>query len=199
MRDIPSRSRRRSSATPSPPTCARRLYWDLFSGACGHTYGHHSIWQMYSSKQKPVNNPLLTWTEASQAPGGMQMQYARRLLESRPMLSRIPDDDVILESDRPDRHSRRRHRFVVATRNIEGTYAMVYVPVGRPFSIRLDKLRAANLVGWWFNPRNGQATRIGEIVNTRKQEFTPPDVGEDVDWVLVLDDAEKKYGEPGKR
>ena len=23
----------------------RALYWDLFSGACGHTYGHHSIWQ----------------------------------------------------------------------------------------------------------------------------------------------------------
>ena len=42
----------------------KALYWDLFSGACGHTYGHHSIWQMYSSKQKPVNNPLLTWTEA---------------------------------------------------------------------------------------------------------------------------------------
>jgi hypothetical protein len=23
----------------------RALYWDLFSGACGHTYGHHAIWQ----------------------------------------------------------------------------------------------------------------------------------------------------------
>ena len=21
----------------------RPLYWDLFSGACGHTYGHHSV------------------------------------------------------------------------------------------------------------------------------------------------------------
>ena len=127
------------------------------------------------------------------------MQYARRLLKSRPMLSRIPDDDVILESTVPTAIPGAGTSRFVATRNIEGTYAMVYVPVGRPFSIRLDKLRAANLVGWWFNPHNGQATRIGEIVNTRKQEFTPPDVGEDVDWVLVLDDAEKKYGEPGKR
>ena len=24
----------------------RPLYWDLFSGACGHTYGHHSVWQI---------------------------------------------------------------------------------------------------------------------------------------------------------
>jgi hypothetical protein len=27
--------------------CRRFLYWDLFSGAFGHTYGHHSVWQMY--------------------------------------------------------------------------------------------------------------------------------------------------------
>ena len=26
----------------------RPLYWDLFSGACGHTYGHHSVWQMWA-------------------------------------------------------------------------------------------------------------------------------------------------------
>ena len=27
------------------PTCGAPLYWDLFSGAFGHTYGHHSVWQ----------------------------------------------------------------------------------------------------------------------------------------------------------
>jgi hypothetical protein len=25
--------------------CLRFLSWDLFSGAFGHTYGHHSVWQ----------------------------------------------------------------------------------------------------------------------------------------------------------
>ncbi|MEO7675188.1 MAG: DUF4038 domain-containing protein, partial [Verrucomicrobiota bacterium] len=38
----------------------RPLYWDLFSGACGHTYGHHSVWQMFDPKRgKPINNPLM--------------------------------------------------------------------------------------------------------------------------------------------
>lgn len=38
----------------------RSLYWDLFQGAFGHTYGHHSVWQMYDpDKRQPVNNPLL--------------------------------------------------------------------------------------------------------------------------------------------
>ena len=177
----------------------KALYWDLFSGACGHTYGHHSIWQMYSDKQKPVNNPLMSWTEAMQAPGAMQVQYGRRLIESRPMLTRIPDDDLIIadgiQTSVPGAGTRR----FVATRDLEGSYAMIYAPVGRAFSVRLDKLKAAKIVGWWFNPRNGQATRIGEFIDVRKQEFTPPDMGEDIDWVLVLDDAAKKYGPPGEK
>ena len=27
--------------------CAPRGVWDLFTGAFGHTYGHHSVWQMW--------------------------------------------------------------------------------------------------------------------------------------------------------
>ena len=54
-----SRSTPRSSATRSPPTCARPLYWDLFGGACGHTYGHHSVWQMWTpgagADQRPAD------------------------------------------------------------------------------------------------------------------------------------------------
>lgn len=54
-------------------------------------------------------------------------------------------------------------------------------------------------MAWWFNPRNGQATRIAEFANDRAdREFTPPDAGEMLDWVLVLDDAAKNYGVPGK-
>jgi hypothetical protein len=50
---------------------------------------------------------------------------------------------------------------------------------------------------WWFNPRTGEATSIGEFPNTGEREFTPPDKGELLDWVLVLDDAAKKFPAPG--
>jgi hypothetical protein len=50
---------------------------------------------------------------------------------------------------------------------------------------------------WWFNPRNGQAKLIGEFSNMGEREFLPPDAGEHLDWVLVLDDADKKFPEPG--
>ena len=74
----------------------RPLYWDLFSGAFGHTYGHHSVWQMWAPGRQPVNGPLLPWYEAIKQPGASQMQYGRRLIESRPFLNRIPDDSIIV-------------------------------------------------------------------------------------------------------
>ena len=35
----------------------RPLYWDLFSGAFGHTYGHHSVWQMWAPGPHPGQQP----------------------------------------------------------------------------------------------------------------------------------------------
>ncbi len=32
----------------------KALYWSLFSGACGHTYGCHDIWQMWQEGRKPA-------------------------------------------------------------------------------------------------------------------------------------------------
>ena len=175
----------------------RPLYWNLFTGAFGHTYGHHSVWQMWAPDRKPINNPLLPWSEAIVQPGAGQMQYARRLLESRPFLSRVPDDTIIV-TDRVATSvpGAGRYRFV-ATRDNEGTYAMVYAPVGRRFSVRMEAIRGPKVVAWWFDPRTGAATRIGEFPNSGEREFLPPDAGEQLDWVLVLDDAAKGYSAPG--
>lgn len=175
----------------------RPLYWNLFSGAFGHTYGHHSVWQMWQPGRNPVNFPLMPWYEAIDQPGAEQMQYGRRLIESRPFLTRIPDDSVIV----PDEVTTSvpgagRYRFV-ATRDSEGAYAMVYAPVGRPFSVRMDVISDKNVIAWWYSPRNGQVQRIGKFSNEGTREFTPPGPGENFDWVLVLDAAGKKFGQPG--
>ncbi len=176
----------------------RPLYWDLFGGACGHTYGHHSVWQMWSPGKPPINNPLMPWSEAIQQPGAGQMQFARKLLESRPFLTRIPDDSIIASNRVPTSiPGAGRYRFV-ATRDNRGSYAMVYAPIGRRFSVRMDKI-SGRAKAWWFNPRDGSAKEIGSFDNKGVREFAPPDYGEMIDWVLVLDDAAKKYPVPGSR
>jgi hypothetical protein len=175
----------------------RPLYWNLFSGAFGHTYGHHSIWQMWQPGRSRM--AIMTWKEALDQPGAAQMQYGRWLMESRPYLTRIPDDSVIVEGKSKDAMPGAGTRRFVATRDEEGSYIMVYVPCGREFKVKTDKIKGTRIRAWWFNPRNGQASKIGEFNNTGEKEFVPPDKGELVDWVLVLDDASRNFKAPGKR
>jgi hypothetical protein len=178
----------------------RPLYWDLFGGAFGHTYGHHSVWQMFDPKGgKPINNPLLPWFEAIQQPGAAQMQHARALLESRPFLVRIPDDDVIVATSIPSAMPGAGRYHFAATRDSGGSYAMVYAPAGRAFKVRMDKLTGPKVKAWWFNPRDGKAMAIGSFSNQGAREFAPPAPGEMLDWVLVLDDEAKRYPTPGTR
>jgi hypothetical protein len=177
----------------------RPLYWNLFSGAFGHTYGHHSVWQMWSPAKPPINNPLMPWYDAINQPGAGQMQYGRWLMESRPFLTRIPDDSIIATNRVPTSIPGTGRYHFVATRDVDGTYAMIYAPIGRPFIVRMNAIKGSKVKAWWFNPRDGNATAIGEYENSGEREFVSPDKGEMMDWVLVLDDASKKYPAPGSR
>lgn len=164
-------------------------YADTFSGACGHTYGNHAVWQMYAPPREAINGPLMYWSQAIRRPGAAQMQYVRALFESRPFLSRVPDQSIVVNAlDGADRIS--------ATRG-DG-YIFVYSAQGRKFSVRPGKISGQRLKGWWYNPRSGSATAIGDFSNNEVQEFVPPSEGFGSDWVLVLDDGSKAFPAPGQ-
>jgi hypothetical protein len=176
----------------------RAAYWDLFTGAFGHTYGHHSVWQMFDpAKRKPINNPLMSWSEALDQSGAGQIQFARRLIESRPFLTRIPDDDVIVTSTVSTAVPGAGARRFAATRDSERTYAIVYAPIGRAFKVRMNAIAGPKVIAWWYDPRSGEAKRIGTFSNEGEREFISPSPGEMLDWVLVMDDAAKNYPAPG--
>ncbi len=177
----------------------RPLYWDLFGGAFGHTYGHHSVWQMWTPLRKPVNNPLLPWTEAILQPGAAQMQHGRALMESRPFLTRVPDSEVLAPNPIPTALPGAGRYHFSATRDALGSYAMVYAPIGRAFTVRMEKITGPKVKAWWFNPRDGTATAIGTFDNRGERTFTPPNPGEMLDWVLVLDDEAKQFPPPGRQ
>ncbi|HEU5077592.1 MAG TPA: glycoside hydrolase family 140 protein [Opitutaceae bacterium] len=176
----------------------RAVYWDLFNGALGLTYGNHAVWQMWQRNKTPINGPLMPWTEAIHEPGSGQMQFARWLFQSRPF-ARVPDQELVVPRE-PNAAwpGAGRYRFA-GTRAEDGSYAMIYVPAGRKFSVRLDKISGTTLRAWWYNPRDGHAESLGEINKSAEKEFTPPSLGEALDWILVLDDAAKNYPAPGSR
>lgn len=157
----------------------KALYWSLFSGACGHTYGCHDIWQMWQEGRKPATFTRTPWKKALHLPGSGQVQHARALLESRPFLTRIPDQSLIVSDPGTGTH------HVVATRDTDGSYAMLYLPSCKPVTVDLDKLSGTRVAVTWYDPRTGEARPAGEVPAGGHYEFTPPSVWPD--WVLVLD------------
>ncbi|MBN1123751.1 MAG: glycoside hydrolase family 140 protein [Sedimentisphaerales bacterium] len=180
-----------------PPTIAtddharRGAYWSVFAGACGHTYGHHSIWQMYDPIRPGVADPKQYWYEVLDIPSAFQMGYLRNLMESRPFITATPDQSMIVtEQNHVD-------DYIEALRS-DG-FIMVYTPTGKTFTLRMGKLRCKALIAWWFDPRKGEETKIGIVENKGVQSFDPPgSEGFPNDQVLVLDDPEKKFGPPGE-
>ncbi len=167
-------------------------YWSVFAGGCGVTYGCHDIWQMWQPGREPISSARTPWYLTLDLPGAWDMTHLRDLMESRPMLSRVPDQSLVAggQSSGPD--------HIQATRGDD--YAFVYVPYGQKFEIAMDKISGSKVKAWWFCPRDGRATIIGEFDNSGTKEFDP--FGEKVkgnDWVLVLDDASKDYPAPGTR
>lgn len=165
-------------------------FWNMLSGGAGHTYGNHNIWQMYTEEIAPVNNARVHWKTAMDHPGASQVGYMRRMFEKRNWQTLVMDLSVI-ESENPEGITYR-----MAAVSSDKTFLMVYIPYGQKTKIKTSVLLAAQLRGWWFNPRDGRTIKLGEFDNTGSREFTPTSVGRGSDWLLVLDDASKNYPEP---
>jgi hypothetical protein len=73
---------------------------------------------------------------------------------------------------------------------------MVYLPQNTPVKIDVSKISGKTKNVWWFDVRTGKATPGKTIKGNNVNSFTPPAEGKD--WVLVIDDASKKFGLPGE-
>jgi hypothetical protein len=171
--------------TSSAYDVRKYAYLDLFSGAFGHTYGCHDIWQMYSPKYEPLNGPHMFWYDALDLPGAKQMGIVHKLMEAYPMLDRVPDQSIIMENDNgpADR--------VQATRGKD--YLFVYTSAGKPFTVVAGKIKGEKLNAYWLDPRNGKIKTLEWVSNRQNNKFTPPSTGYGQDWVLVLDDTAANY------
>jgi len=154
----------------------RRAYFTVFAGAAGHTYGAQGVWDKKTDSTK-------TWRSALELPGARQVGHLGQLLGSRPVLTRIPDQSLIVrgQSDDYDSH-------VQATRGSDGSYAFIYIADGHEISVDLTNLSNRKIKATWFSPRYGRYTDLGEFRNVSSQTFDPPGIARvGNDWVLVLD------------
>jgi len=167
-------------------------WWSLLAGACGHTYGHSSIWQMWQPGRQPVLWASVPWYDSLDHPGAFQMGHIRRLFESRPFRKLVPDQSIIMNG--PDTGPAK----VRAALARDGSFALVYSPRGEPFMIRVNAIRSGRIRGTWFDPRYGVTEPIHTTDTPGFQTFVPPTHGRGCDWLLVLDDANAGFPPPGQ-
>jgi len=170
-----------------------RIYRGIFAGACGVTYGHHSIWQFLDpALNKPifVGDTLIPWKKAARAEAAGEMQCLKNLMLSRPYFTRIADQSLI-----KDGQGSTYRDYITATRDEQGSYAMLYLPQNKPVTVDLGKISGNTKNVWWYSPVSGKSTAGPAVKGKGSQSFTPPDNGRD--WVLVIDDADKKFKAPG--
>lgn len=165
-------------------------YWAVLAGACGHTYGHNCIWQMAMPGYPPVIDAHVPWYEAIHHPGARQMGYLRRLFETRPVSKLVPAQEVLVHPPQSV------HGPVRAARAEDGSFVVVYTPVGEPITVDLNVMSGSRIAQGWFDPRSGAYTHVHTGVKGLLT-LTPPNSGRGRDWVLVLDDADAGLPTPG--
>lgn len=170
----------------------KQTYRSVFAGAAGVTYGHHAVWQFWNPREEKINHADRYWTEAIDRPGAFQVGYLRKLIESRPSLTRVPDQSLIVAGQGE------KGNYCTAFRDSNNTYLMVYIPVGKNIALNTSIIKNNTINVWWLNPRNGEVKNIGPKSKAPVMSFTPPTTGIENDWVLILDDPKAGYETPGK-
>lgn len=172
------------------------LYWEVLAGAAGHGYGCADVRVFYDPELTPKIGDYsfargvhenTHWTVAMDLPGAACMGFARTLFELRPWYKMVPDQSVIAAGQGTGEDN------IQAARADDGSFLLAYLTLGSRVSVFMNKLTGPKVNAQWFNPRDGRFITIGEFTNSGVQEFTPPSSVDRDDWVLVLDDAAKKY------
>lgn len=166
-------------------------YWSILAGACGHTYGHSSVWQMYAPGRTSIIAAVMPWYDALNQPGAYQMEHLRRLFETRPFNRLVPNQKMIKNG--PETGGGK----IRAAMADDGSFAMVYSPRGEPFTIDQSGVDARYIKAIWFDPRYGISYHLHTGDTKGIQTYTPPTSGRGQDWILIIENADLELPMPG--
>ena len=144
---------------------------NLLSGACGHTYGHHAVWQMNRTPTPYCPND---WQGALHRPGAECIRHYRRFLEDNDLTSLRPVYDPVADN-------RSGALYVAALAGEEK--AVLYLPTGGPVTLHLPFTPAACRV---FEPATGEYHR--RVLLTGDRLILPGrPAGRGMDAVVILE------------
>ena len=192
---------RYESGTEEDPLIQRRsLYQCVFAGGFGYVYGHNALWQMTPHTAQPwmlkgwapgVKN----WTQALDTPAVRQLHHIAALLYAHPYLTRIPDQSLVLAGQGADIFTRTQATRDGTPGRNDATYLMAYVSSPQRVTLNTAAIAAQTLKVYSFDPATGLHKLLYErLANAGNLTLGPNPQGGD--WVVVVEDAAKKYPLP---
>ena len=132
----------------------RKMYWAMFAGAFGVTYGHNDIHLFYTPGEPDLTGNVSYWKDVLAAEGASQIRHLRALMEHYSIADRVPDQSILLSAPRSGLH------HAQAVRGTDRSYALVYIPTGHAVTMNMGKISGPTANAWWFSPRDGSSAYI---------------------------------------
>jgi hypothetical protein len=96
----------------------------VLSGACGHVYGTHSVWQFHDLEKRTEQTDARTpWQKAIDLPGAAQMGVMKEFFEGLDWTKLRRDDGLVL--GKPENDPAKKP---IAAVSEDRTFAVIYVP-----------------------------------------------------------------------
>jgi hypothetical protein len=164
----------------------RSAYWNMLSGGAGHTYGCNEIWQMFTEGRVPLHGAYLTWEQALDLPGAIQLGWMRRFFEC------FPWQELRMKRGFVRGINWRNAAHVVGMVHKEGRFALAYSPSRAKVRLDLSLLKVSSLDGYFLDPEKGSIYPMKEKLTPGKHTFKFPNdpvAGKtSKDWLLAIVD-----------
>ena len=156
----------------------RYAYFNLFEGACGHTYGNNAIIQFYTGGKGNYGVREM-WYDALHSPGGAQLQYLKNLMESFDFINGKASQELII-----DNYDKTRRIACFSGEN----YILCYTYNGDSIKLNLINYKNKRMNAYWMNPENNSRSYINTYFGIDVLELKPVKKRElSNDWVLILE------------
>ena len=160
------------------------MYLPVLMGATGFFFGNY-----------PLFNFTTGWDNSNvlESQGSKDLQRSGEFFRSRSWNKLIPDlNHTLLTNGYGDIGN---SSYGAAALTQDASSAIIYVPDYRELTVNLTLISGTQTHVWWYQPSTGTVNDMKLISDSPSQSFIPPSSG---DWLLVLDDANKSLGSPGK-
>lgn len=160
----------------------RYMYWAVFAGACGHTYGDNAIMQFFDGErdQEGAFGVWQDWREALNNIGSACAGHLRTLLESVTYQTGSEQSDTYLAG--PQSAGYQRVSIFAGA-----DFLLAYTYTGEPFALNLRHRPQPASDFWWFDPVTGVRHYGGACPSGAAVTFKPPvKLEAHNDWVLIM-------------